>query len=95
MIYVTDSTGRIVNQSRNLAGVRRYVRRHLIDRVSIAELPSGRGDLTIAFANGCRFRTTFESYSVLREWLARWRHVWGSPLSINGQDAGFISSRNP
>jgi hypothetical protein len=98
MICIRDRDGNVIIQSRNLAGIRRYVGGHtppLIKVLDVSEIGDTEGKLCILFVNGCSFETNFVSYSVLKGFISRWRNVYGSPLTVNGQPAGVISNRNP
>jgi hypothetical protein len=94
--------GEIVQRSRNLAGIRRYVSSHLIEELHIApksdgqiNVSSNRGWLYIVFSNGATFQTDFASYEVLKGFVSRWRNVYGAPLWMAGHPAGVVSARNP
>ena len=98
MQVVRDRDGNVINKSRNLAGIRRYVGGHtppLIKVLDVSEIGDGEGKLCILFENGCSFETNFSSYSVLKGFVRRWRNVYGAPLTVNGQPAGVVSSHNP
>jgi hypothetical protein len=98
MLVVRDRDGKVINKSRNLAGIRRYVGGHtppLIKTIDVSEIGAGEGKLSILFENACSFETNFASYSVLTGFIRRWRNVHGSPLTVNGQPAGVVSNRNP
>lgn len=87
--------GRIIQQSRNLAGIRRYVGTHLIQRLSITEYQDRSAQLYIEFEDGASFRSAFCSAAVLREFVRRWRNVYGATLWMNDRDAGKITWDNP
>lgn len=104
---IRDAQGKVIRRSHNLAGIRRYVGQHVISRLGISQLPAntaetysihgGRADgkLAIQFNNGATFETCFADFSVLRDFVRRWRSVYGSPLQVNGKDAGKVSFDNP
>jgi hypothetical protein len=98
MLVVRDRDGKVISKSRNLAGIRRYVGepvRPSIKVIDVSQIGDGEGKLCILFENGCSFETNFASYPVLKDFVKRWRNVYGSPLSVNGQPAGVVSSHNP
>jgi hypothetical protein len=98
MMFIRDRDGNVISQSRNLAGIRRYVSGHtpaVIKVLDISEIGIGEGKLSILFENECSFETNFASYSVLKGFVSRWRNVYGAPLTVNGQPAGKVSTHNP
>ncbi len=98
MMSIRDRAGNVISKSRNLAGIRRYVSGYnppLIKMLDISEIGAGEGKLCILFENDCSFETNFSSYSVLKGFVRRWRSVYGATLTVNGQPAGVVSSRNP
>jgi hypothetical protein len=98
MMCIRDRDGNVISKSRNLAGIRRYVGGHippLIKVLDVSEIGDMEGKLCILFESGCSFETNLASYSILKGFVSRWRNVHGAPLTINGQPAGVVSSRNP
>jgi hypothetical protein len=98
MMCIRDRGGNVISQSRNLAGIRRYVGGHtppLIKVLDVSEIGDTEGKLGILFENGCSFEMNFASFSVLKRFVSRWRNVHGAPLTVNGQRAGVVSARNP
>jgi hypothetical protein len=96
LIYSADHA--IVNRSRNLAGVRRYVRTHAIAELHIAQRALGQtgGWLYLVFQNGASFQTTFADYRVLAGFVLRWRAVYGTELWIGGhKQTSTISAKHP
>lgn len=96
--YIRDKDGNVVQESRNLRGIRRYVggfRPPIIKKLAIDEIDGLSGKLCILFENGNSFETNFMSFAVLAGFVRRWWNVHGSPLLINGQDAGVVSSTHP
>jgi hypothetical protein len=96
--YVYSADHQIVNQSRNLAGIRRYVSGHAIAELHIAYRAGHAltGWLYIVFTNGSHFQTTFASYSVLADFVRRWRNVYGAELWIGGHKSNTpISAGHP
>lgn len=101
MLTVTASDGRIVNRSRNLAGIRRYVSNHLIQELHINAKADGqlsvnnsRGWLYIVFADGASYQTDFASFAVLKNFVRQWRNTYGASLWMNGCEAGKVSYNN-
>ncbi len=100
MPVVKNADGEVVQRSRNLAGIRQYVAgKHglyrPIERLCINERDGGTGMLYIRFENGCTYETDFASWAVLKQWVRRWRNVYGSPLLVNGVYSGTVASDNP
>lgn len=98
MESIRDCEGNIIRRSRNLAGIRRFVGgRHapIIRRMAIDRLADGEGKLSIIFEGGASFKTSFACYTVLKDFVRRWRNVHGAPILVNGVDAGIASSTNP
>lgn len=98
MLVVRDRDGKVINKSRNLAGIRRFVSGHTppsIKTIDVSKIGAREGKLCILFENGCSFETNFASYSVLTGFVRRWCNVHGAPLTVNGQPASVISSHNP
>lgn len=89
--YVYNSDGQVIQKSKNLQGIRRYVQNHTIALLSIAKVEGGKGFLYIRFEDDSRFGKEFESFKVLCEWVARWRSVYGSPLEIDGTSYGAVN----
>lgn len=94
MPEVRDSNGKVIQRSRNLAGIHRYVSKHTISKLSIDRLPDGDGYLRIHFTNGATYETDFADFSVLLYHVRHWRNVYGSPLFVNGEWRGEVDYRN-
>jgi hypothetical protein len=94
MLVIRDRDGSAVRQSRNLRGIRTYVGKNLVKVLAIDRLANGEGKLLILFDNGHSFETNFADYTVLRDFVRRWRNVYGAPLRVNGKDAGIIKALN-
>lgn len=92
---IRDRLGNVVQTSRNLAGIRRYVSNHIIQRLAVDKTSNGCGMLSILFDNDYSYQTSFADYTVLTDFVRRWRNVRGAPLLINGADAGVVSAWNP
>jgi hypothetical protein len=84
---IRDKDGNVIQTSKNLAGIRRYVRKHLIKIIQMDKLRDGSGMLSILFRDGASFQTPFASYSVLKAVVARWRNVRGAKVVTFGEDA--------
>lgn len=96
METIRDKNGDIIQQSRNLAGIRRYVGKNLIKTLDVCLLDGeGTGQLSILFDNACSFQTNFASYQILCNFVRNWRNVYGAPLSINGVASGKVCKSNP
>lgn len=93
MNYVKAPDGRIVNRSRNLRGVLRYLSgRDYATRVDVDSRPAGAAELRIAFASGNTYRTDFASRAVLMGWLAVRRNLRGVALVSDGEPIGEIGA---
>lgn len=96
--FIRDEDGNVVQRSRNLAGIRRYVGKHLVRFVHIEHLEGNHidngGRLVIKFENGNIFISRFESFTVLLGWVARWQNVWGATLWLNWNNAGTVGPNN-
>jgi hypothetical protein len=87
---ISDRDGTIIQRSRNLAGIRRYVGQRgtpAIKRLAVDRIGDWEGKLSILFENGASYETNFGSFKVLASFVYRWRNVRGSPLLINGKPA--------
>jgi hypothetical protein len=93
--YIRNRDGEVIQSSRNLAGIRRYVGKHIIKQLDIFPLGSGEGQLSILFESGNSFQTNFVSYTVLKEFVRNWRNCYGCPFSIGGEDKGKLAFDNP
>ena len=94
MEYIRDKDGNIIQSSRNLAGIRRYVGGYLpptIKMMSMDEIANKEGKLLILFESGNSFETTFASYEVLKDFVKNWRNVQGAPLWVNGTYQGLLN----
>lgn len=93
---VIQKDGKVIQQSRNLRGIRRYVGSHIIKELQIASQINGStGWLYIIFEDGSTFQTDFASFSVLQNFVRSWRNTYGAPLWMNGHEAGKVSYHNP
>lgn len=92
MNVIRDRNGNIIQRSQNLAGIRRYVGKHAVKVLSITGLQYEAGKLCILFENGASYETNFASFDVLRDFVARWRNVYGAPLIVNGVACGVVGT---
>ncbi len=91
---IRDKNGNPIQSSRNLRGIRAYVSNHAIDTLAIDRLPSGEGKLMILFRDHSSYETNFADFTVLRDFVRRWRNVYGAPLMVNTQECGKVSYSN-
>lgn len=100
-LVVYGADGKIVNRSRNLAGIYRYARTHSVAFVTIQKEEDGRGSLKIVFDNGSIFHTLYADYSVMIEYVSRWRSLQGVQLVVRDwnnkpiPDTGIVEPSNP
>lgn len=95
---IRDHDGTVIQRSRNLAGIRRYVggiHAPIIKILDVSRVGQGEGMLSILFENRASFQANFADYIVLTRFVRAWRNVHGAPLSIDGVAAGFVSRNNP
>lgn len=97
MEVIRDCEGNVISQSKNLAGIRRYVGKHTIKWLAIDTIGKNglEGKLMILFGDGSSFETNFASYTVLKIWIRNWRNVYGAPLLVNGRPKGIVEYYNP
>jgi len=95
MNVIRNSQGFIIQRSKNLAGIRRYVSKNIIKILAMDAISNYEGKLCILFTNGCSFETNFASYTVLKNFVRNWRNVYGSKLIINGSEFGIVEYKNP
>jgi hypothetical protein len=83
-MVIVSPDGKVLNQSRNLAGVRRYATKHLVKKVVLerggGDAFTGGGTLNVYFDNGAEFHGGFASYTVMENFVDRWRNVKGVPV---------------
>jgi hypothetical protein len=97
MEVVKDANGKIVQRSRNLAGIRRYVSNHLITKLCVGRIlfdGYNEAKLVIQFDNGCYFVSEWGSYTCLKGFVRRWRNVYGAPFEVEGVPSGTVSYHN-
>lgn len=103
---IRDAQGNIIQRSRNLAGIRRYVSNHAIAVIAIDRIgeihkhpTSGRvyseGKLMILFRDRSSYETNFSCFSVLANIVRNWRNVYGAPIRVMGTNTGTVSYSNP
>jgi hypothetical protein len=99
---IRDTHGNIIQRSRNLAGIRRYVSKNPIKLLAIfGEDKASKnpdlypGKLLILFADGASYEVNFASFYVLKGFVRRWRNVYGADLRVNSDLCGKVSSSNP
>lgn len=94
MEIIYDEFGNPIKRSKNLRGIREYVSKNSLFVISIDHLKSGEGNLWILFDDGSFYQTKFADFSVLKNFVRRWKNVYGTPLLINGIDVGEVSYDN-
>ena len=95
MNIIRNSDGSVLQQSRNLSGIRRYVSNHSIKVLAVDEIEHGAGKLSILFNDGSSFEVNFGNYDTLLLFISRWRNVYGASLLVNGVDSGVITKNHP
>ena len=80
MEHIRNKLGDIIQTSRNLAGIRRYVPKHLVKIVQLDQLEKGEALLHILFDDGSSFQCRFASFVVLCWTVQNWRSLYGSPF---------------
>jgi len=92
---VYDRDNQPVNRSRNLRGVRDYVRHNSVKSVHLQSKKDGGGILNLRFDNGATYSAPFADFGVLKNWVRRWRGVYGSNLRVDMLPAGVVEKMNP
>ena len=95
MEVIRDKDGNIIQRSKNLAGIHRYVGTHAINLLSISRIGQGEGKLCISFEDGSSFESNWPTFSALLLHVRNWRNVYGAPLSVNGGWCGKVGRDNP
>lgn len=106
MEVILDRNGNVIQRSQNLAGIRRYVGKRGGPAIKILSIGAigkyaetrpdiAEGKLCILFVDGSSFETNFASYTVLKDFVRRWRNVYGAPLVVEGADCGTVRYHNP
>jgi hypothetical protein len=92
MEQIIGKDGKVIQQSRNLRGIRSYVGKNLIKHILISKQADGEGYLRIRFDDGASFSTTFCNYKVLCYTLRNWRNLYGAELFIGGDTPSDVRS---
>jgi hypothetical protein len=79
-LVVVAPDGRVLNRSRNLAGIRKFVGKDPITRIVLARRSGGEGTLKLTLYSGATFEAPFADYTVMRNFVARWRNASGVPV---------------
>ena len=77
---IYNKQGDVIKQSRNLRGIREYVSYTIITELYVYSSFNRVGRLDIQFADGSYYSTTFNDYEVLKDFVRKWRNVYGAPL---------------
>ncbi len=95
MMFVLDRDSNVINKSKNLAGVRRYMAltRSPVKHIDLSHIGQSEGQLSILWENNASFQTNFASFTVMQNFVDRWRNAWGAPLSIDGLIVGTVHGR--
>lgn len=96
MPQILDKQGKVFQSSRNLAGIRKAVGQYPVETIKLTKLPDGEGKLFIRFKdygtgnrfNGATFEQKFASYSVMEDFVSRWRNVKGVGIERNPSQLG-------
>ena len=92
---IRDRDGNVIRQSRNLAGIRRYVgglHPPIIKTMDISQVGDNEGKLSILFEQGQSYETNFPCFVSLALFVRGWRNVYGAPLTVNGEPSGKVNS---
>lgn len=84
MVIIRDTDGYIVSRSKNLRGIREYLRRHAVERVDIWPHDSGTAQIGVTWANGASVITDFQSFAVCKQWCASRRRFPAAVIHIKG-----------
>jgi hypothetical protein len=95
LLNIRNQDGKIISSSSNLRGIRERVQKHLVARCSIGKIGTGEGVLRIEFENMDNFQAHFASYTVLCQFVRKWRSMYGIPLIVDGMECGVIGGDNP
>lgn len=96
MLVIRDKNGKVIQSSQNLRGIREYVgkTKSLISCLAIDQVGQWEGKIFILFEDGVTFETDFSNFEVLKNFVRRWRNVYGAPLRVNGLTSGMVEYRN-
>jgi hypothetical protein len=78
---VISSDGRVLNTSRNLAGIRKYVSKDPITHITLVHRGS-EGTLQLKLYSGATYEAPFASFEVMRDFVDRWRNARGVPVEV-------------
>lgn len=95
METIYDRHGEPLHTSKNLAGIRRYVSNNIVSVIELIPLGKSGALLSMHFDDGAFYTTQFASYSVLLDFVRKWRNVYGAALIVDGLQAGKVESKNP
>ena len=94
MMIIKDKHNKIIQRSRNLRGIRRYVSKNTIKDIIICKRLHERGDLAVNFIDGAHLFTEFASFIVLKGFVRNWRNVHGAELIVDNIISGRVSYDN-
>lgn len=97
-LVIRDRDGNVIQRSRNLAGIRRYVGGRyapLIKTLAVDRIGQWEGQLSILFDDGTSFQAPFASFEVLCDFVRRWKNVHGAPLMVVGERKGVVTKNHP
>lgn len=96
MLVIRDKNGKVIQSSQNLRGIREYVgkTKSPISCLAIDLVGQWEGKIFILFDDVVTFETDFTSFKVLKDFVRRWRNVYGAPLRVNGLVSGMVEYRN-
>ncbi len=95
---VRSPDGITLQRSHNLRSIRTLAGKVTFEGISVRHAQSGGAylDMQIAEGNGrwskATYHTDFASFTVLIDFLSRWRNVYGTPLFIDGTRYGLVTS---
>lgn len=110
MVEIKNKTGKVVQRSQNLRGLREWSGKYSATLVEIWPVWDSKalkvdpskprsfigcdGRMRVTFWNGTVCECDWASFTVLCESLIRWRNLYGVPLKVNGKDAETVQYRN-
>jgi hypothetical protein len=96
MLNILDKDGVVIQQSKNLRGIKRFVAKpeNIIKTLDISQVSDG-GLLSILFENGDSYQASFNSFTVLKSFVYGWEDVYGAFFTVNGSAVGVVESNNP
>jgi hypothetical protein len=72
--------GKIIHQSRNQRGIRRYAGTHIAECIHLYHYQDGSGLLEVEFADYATGLVAFCSFETLKYVVANWRNLRGVPV---------------